>query len=72
MLDSVSDVTVILAGLFGLVLYVIASGRRMIPQRLALTLAGIAWLVLLIEMFSSLDPQLGRSSTTATTPRAGP
>jgi len=57
-LDSVSDITVILSALFGLVLYVIASGRRMIPQRLALTLAGIAWLVLLVEMVSGLDPTL--------------
>jgi len=57
-LDSVSDITVILASLFGLVLYVIASGRRMIPQRLALTLAAMAWLVLLIEMLSGLDPKL--------------
>ncbi len=57
-LDTVSDITVILSGLFGLVLYVIASGRRVIPQRLALTLAGIAWLVLLVEMVSGLDPRL--------------
>jgi phosphoserine phosphatase RsbU/P len=57
-LDTVSDVTVILAGLFGFVLYVIASGRRMIPRRLALTLAAIAWVVLFIEMLSGLDPKL--------------
>ncbi|MDP9194791.1 MAG: PP2C family protein-serine/threonine phosphatase [Acidobacteriota bacterium] len=57
-LDAISDITVILAGLFGFVLYVVASGRHQIPQRLALTLAGIAWLVLFVEMFSSLDPQL--------------
>ena len=57
-LDTVSDISVILAGLFGLVLFIIASGRRMIPQRLAWTLTGIGWLVLLIEMLSLLDPRL--------------
>jgi hypothetical protein len=57
-LDSVSDVSVIVASLFGLVLYVIASARRMIPQRLMLTLAGIVWALLLIEMLSGLDPKL--------------
>jgi Stage II sporulation protein E (SpoIIE) len=57
-LDTVSDISVILAGLFGLVLYIVASGRRMIPQRLAWTLTGIGWLVLLIEMLSLLDPKL--------------
>jgi hypothetical protein len=57
LLDTVSDVTVILSALFGLVLYVIASGRRLIPQRLALTLAGIAWLVMFIDLFSALDPR---------------
>jgi len=57
-LDSVSDMSVILVSIFGLVLYTIASGRRMIPQRLMLTLAGIAWVLLLIEMLSTLDPRL--------------
>lgn len=57
-LDTVSDISVILAALFGLVLFIIASGRRMIPQRLAWTLTGIGFLVLLIEMISLLDPKL--------------
>ena len=57
-LDTVSDISVILAALFGLVLFIVASGRRMIPQRLAWTLTGIGWLVLLLEMLSLLDPRL--------------
>ena len=57
-LDAVSKVTVFVAGMFGLVLYVIASGRRMIPQRLVWTLAGIAWLILQVEMLSGFDPEL--------------
>jgi hypothetical protein len=57
-LDTVSDISAIVAALFGLVLYIIASGRRTIPQRLAWTLTGIGFLVLFIEMFSLLDPRL--------------
>jgi hypothetical protein len=57
-IDNVSDISVIVAALFGLVLYVIASGRRLVPQRLAVTLALISWSLLLIELWADLDPKL--------------
>jgi hypothetical protein len=57
-LDSISKITLILGTLFGLVLYVVATGRRMVPQRLTLTLVIIGWLLMLIEMFAELDPKL--------------
>ncbi|HEV7764347.1 MAG TPA: PP2C family protein-serine/threonine phosphatase [Thermoanaerobaculia bacterium] len=58
-LDTVSDLSVIFATLFGLVLYIIGRGRGIVPQRLSLTIAGSVWLLLLIEMFAELDPQFG-------------
>lgn len=57
-LDSISKITLVLGTLFGLVLYVVATGRRMVPQRLALTLVIIGWLLMLLEMFAELDPRL--------------
>lgn len=59
MLDSISDLSVIFGSLFGLVLYIIASGRGMIPQRLAISVAIFCWMLLLVEMFCEFDPQLG-------------
>lgn len=56
--DNISDVSVIIAVLFGLVLYVIAASRGLVPQRLALTLAAINWLLLVIELLAELDPTL--------------
>jgi hypothetical protein len=54
--DDVSDISVVLSVVFGLVLYVIAIGRGRVPQRLALTLGGIWWLLLIVELSSDLDP----------------
>jgi hypothetical protein len=58
MLDTASDLTVILSALFGFGLYILSSGRRMIPQRLALTLSGVAWVALVTEMVADIDPKL--------------
>lgn len=56
--DMVSDLSLVLAVIFGLVLYIIATGRRLVPQRLALTLAVISCLLLLVELWADLDPTL--------------
>lgn len=56
--DAISDFSVILAGLFGLVLYIMATGRRMVPQRLALTIVIVEWLLLLFDLLGELDPKL--------------
>ncbi len=55
-LDNISDIGVVLAALFGMVLYVMATGRGLVPQRLALTLAGITWPILLMDMLTGLNP----------------
>jgi phosphoserine phosphatase RsbU/P len=55
-LDLVSDLSMAVAVIFGLVLYIIASGRRLVPQRLSLTIAAISGLLLLVELWSDLDP----------------
>jgi hypothetical protein len=56
--DDVSDISVIVATLFGLVLYLIATGRRLVPQRLGLTLGVICWALLMAELWADLDPKL--------------
>lgn len=55
-LDIVSDLSAVGAVIFGLVLYIMATGRRLVPQRLALTLAAISGLLLLVELWADLDP----------------
>jgi Serine phosphatase RsbU, regulator of sigma subunit len=57
-LDSISKIVITLGVLFGLVLYVMATSRGLVPQRLALTLAAAGWILMLIEMFAELDPKL--------------
>ncbi|HYC59195.1 MAG TPA: PP2C family protein-serine/threonine phosphatase [Thermoanaerobaculia bacterium] len=57
-IDSISDVGVVLAVVFGVVLYIIAAGRGIVPHRLAMVVAAIGWLLLLIEMFAELDPKV--------------
>lgn len=56
--DNVSDAAVILGVLFGLVLFIIAASRGLVPLRLALTIGAICWLLLAIELRSDLDPTL--------------
>jgi hypothetical protein len=56
--DTVSDLSLIAAVIFGLVLYLIATGKRLVPQRLALTLAGISYVLLVIELWADLDAPL--------------
>jgi hypothetical protein len=57
-LDTVSNISVIVAGLFGVVLYIIAKGRGLVPRGLALTLFGGSWLLLVVEVWADLDPKL--------------
>ncbi|MFL6246541.1 MAG: PP2C family protein-serine/threonine phosphatase [Thermoanaerobaculia bacterium] len=57
-LDRISDAAVIFAVIFGLVLYIIGTGRRLVPQRLALMLAAISSVLLLVELWADLDPML--------------
>lgn len=57
-IDNISDVSVILAGMFGVVVYIVAKGRGQVPNRLALTLFGVSWLLLVVELWADLDPQL--------------
>jgi hypothetical protein len=57
-IDTVSDAAVIFGVLFGLVLYIIAAGRGLVPQRLALALTLLGWLLLLVELFAELDPKI--------------
>jgi hypothetical protein len=58
LLDSVSDASIIFAVIFGLVLYIIATGRRLVPQRLALTLSAASFFLLMIALWADLDPSL--------------
>lgn len=57
-IDTVSDLGQFFAIVFGLVLYIIATGKRLVPQRLALVLAGISSFLLLVELWADLDPTL--------------
>lgn len=57
-IDLVSDLSVIGAAILGLVLYIIATGRRLVPQRLVLTLAALSYVLLLAELWVDLDPTL--------------
>ena len=55
-IDTISNLSAVAAVLFGLVLYIIATGRGLVPQRLALTLAAIGTALLLVEVWTDPDP----------------
>ena len=56
--DNVRDVGVISAVLFGLILYVLGSIQRAIPQRLVLITAAIVYLLLFGNVMAEMDPSL--------------
>ncbi len=54
-IDIISDLSVVATVLFGLVLYIIATGRGLVPQRLVLTMAAIGTVLLLVEVWADVD-----------------
>lgn len=56
--DIVSDLSTFVAVVFGLVLYIIGTGKRLVPQRLALTIAVVSSALLFVELWADLDPTL--------------
>lgn len=70
LLDNISDISVVVAVLFGLVLYVMATGKGLVPQRLALALTAITWPIMLIDMLAELDPRIAATfNENAASPR---
>jgi Stage II sporulation protein E (SpoIIE) len=53
-LDDASTLAFFILTVFGLVLYVIAAGRGLVPHRLAVTLGASLWLLLMVDLFFEL------------------